>query len=1185
MSTTQLRRFAQRSVVPMLLAIVFVAFTTSSATAVSANHVGLAPAVSANVDLLGRAVALPDYYGPKVRLQPTATQLHLVRALGAHVAWNKYGTPQSLIHYGSWLSSGLHGSPVKVARSWVLAHRVLFRLTPAAVRGLTVVNDSKLVYSTSHVVLFRQSFGGRAAGQDGLITVGVRGSRVYYVSSSAAGMQQLTNHVVLSPAEAWVKAAANVGRDVSIGDVTLQKGLNGWTRLSVPGFAQVQQLRLRAFPTVNSGARAAYETIVEDVSGGQAMAYTVYVDAETGAILYRHNAVDQFSNLGTPAAGPTNGTFSGSYTEKACGTPQPLPTDSTAKSIIVVANADNPANDIALNLLNPQGQVVASSDQATSPEAVNYTFPSAPPTSPPYYKAQVCPSAAPIGPFLPPLTYTGVYQTSDQSTPKVTTIVPEWNFFLNNPLLDYSSKDVRATGCWEIPATSNGDAPQHKCQVRLNNIASRSPWDWDPTTNTPTFGSEGNNAQTRQAWASPLTPGPDPSGPIQPTDADRTYGWDDTTFTPPSEVWTNSWNVNKCDPTAIQNPAANNADVLPAIINLYAGHNRMHDWSYFLGFTEQNYNMQESNYGNTSPGVYPAGHEADPEVGNVQAGAVDGGYPEYLGRDNANQIALNDGTPGITNQYLFQPLAGAFYSPCVDGDYDFSVFGHEYTHAISNRMIGGPDDGIAGEQGGAMGESWSDQDALEYLHEYDYFAKGQNPWALGPYVTGNNKTGIRNYSLDSDPLNYSDIGYDKTGPEVHADGEVWSGAAYAMRQAMIAKWNPEYPANVRWIQVDCANGKRAPVNCPGNRRWIQDVYDGFLLMPSAVSMLDARDAYLAADLMRYGPKPRKNNQLQLWHAFATHGFGIDAKTTDGNDAHPHAGFVSPLEKPGTLAFSVVAGGHVIKDATIYVGRYEARVSPVADTDPKTKLGDTVRFAPGRYELVVQSPETGLHRVTVVARGGRFAETTIRTQANWASLANGAVADGNGAKKCEASTVPAPCGLIDNTEATNWSFTTSGDNVNKAHPSVTVTLSHPQVIGWVTASALPDPSEGRFGAVRQFQLQACVSECGGSGAKFRTVFTSSKAAFPSTLPRPVAPDLIFRSFKAHPFKALAVRLVVLNNQCTGAPAYQDPNNKLSNDPTSPADCTTGSTAGQSVNVSELELFSPGSGKTIVRYRYR
>jgi hypothetical protein len=59
----------------------------------------------------------------------------------------------------------------------------------------------------------------------------------------------------------------------------------------------------------------------------------------------------------------------------------------------------------------------------------------------------------------------------------------------------------------------------------------------------------------------------------------------------------------------------------------------------------------------------------------------------------------------ITNQYLWQPLAGAFYAPCVDGAYDMAVVAHEYGHAISNRMIAGPDGGTARRQG--QSESWS----------------------------------------------------------------------------------------------------------------------------------------------------------------------------------------------------------------------------------------------------------------------------------------------------------------------------------------------------------------------------------------------------------------------------------------------------------------------------------------------
>ena len=111
-----------------------------------------------------------------------------------------------------------------------------------------------------------------------------------------------------------------------------------------------------------------------------------------------------------------------------------------------------------------------------------------------------------------------------------------------------------------------------------------------------------------------------------------------------------------CNPTNLV-PTGN--DIFAAVTNLFAMHNRMHDWSYFLGFTERNWNAQDSNFGNVSPGTA----EGDPVIGNAQAGAVDGGFPSYLGRDNANMVPLPDGVPAITNMYLWQPIAGTFYAP------------------------------------------------------------------------------------------------------------------------------------------------------------------------------------------------------------------------------------------------------------------------------------------------------------------------------------------------------------------------------------------------------------------------------------------------------------------------------------------------------------------------------------------
>ena len=117
----------------------------------------------------------------------------------------------------------------------------------------------------------------------------------------------------------------------------------------------------------------------------------------------------------------------------------------------------------------------------------------------------------------------------------------------------------------------------------------------------------------------------------------------------------------------------------------------------------------------------PDGLGGDAEQGRAQQGALTGS------RNNANQGTPRDGLPPTTNMFLWQPIAGASYPPCVDGDYDMTVIGHEYTHAITNRMIAGPDTGIGGHQGGSMGESWSDLLAAEYLLREQHAAGREDP--------------------------------------------------------------------------------------------------------------------------------------------------------------------------------------------------------------------------------------------------------------------------------------------------------------------------------------------------------------------------------------------------------------------------------------------------------------------------
>ena len=506
-----------------------------------------------------------------------------------------------------------------------------------------------------------------------------------------------------------------------------------------------------------------------------------------------------------------------------------------------------------------------------------------------------------------------------------------------------------------------------------------------------------------------------PAEPYRPVSLDREYVF----------PWTNQWQDQKCSETVFVLPERNDIDA--ATVNLFAMHNRLHDWAYFLGFTERNFNAQDNNFGNTAPGPYPTGREFDAEIGNSQAGAVSGGPPSYLGRDNANQITLNDGVPPITNMYLWQPIAGAFYAPCVDGDYDMAVIGHEYTHLISNRMVGGPDSNLTGAQAGAMGESWGDLDGVEYLNEYGFVpTNGENPFSVGAYATGNGERGIRNYDMSrhltppngtpsaglgtTNPLNYSDIGYDMTGPQVHADGEIWSATNYDIRQALIAKYNASFPATNAAMQRECADAIRPSYLCPGNRRWIQIVFDAWLLMPATVSFLDARDAYIAADQMRAAGTPGggwPSNLKELWKAFAQRGMGYNASSVGSDDPDPIPNFESlpgpDLEVEKTVRFRVWAadeGNAPITNAKIFVGHYEARAVPIADTNPGTASPtDTAKFVTGLYDFLVQAPGYG-H-----VRFDRFFSATGGTQTvdvfmstNRASLAKGAVASGTGSHR-------------------------------------------------------------------------------------------------------------------------------------------------------------------------------------------
>jgi Zn-dependent metalloprotease len=584
-----------------------------------------------------------------------------------------------------------------------------------------------------------------------------------------------------------------------------------------------------------------------------------------------------------------------------------------------------------------------------------------------------------------------------------------------------------------------------------------SPSGWvDPTgIGLPGPTTFGNNANTYANYSNFLVPADQGPRPVSPT-SQFNY------------VYGQNWQKTK----GAAVPPSYALDLNPAATNLFYQHNRIHDEYYGLGFTESAGNFQTDG--------------GDPILGLVHAGAASGGAPTYTGRDNAYMLTLPDGIPPWSGMFLWEPINDAFEGPYSDGNFDASVVQHEYTHGLSNRYVAGGDS-LGSFQAGSMGEGWSDWYALNHL----YAAGLQSKAVVGEYVTGNATRGIRNWDYDQNPTGFGDIGYDLTGPEVHADGEIWTATLWDLRKKLVATYGAAKGAEVAARLVTDA----MPLTAPDP------------------SFLDARNGILAADLDRY----HGDNTDTIWSVFAHRGAGASASSNTGDDTEPTPGFDhAAAARNGTLAGTVVnaSNGAPVANAKVIVGEFEARVTPLARTSGTGKFSTTMTA--GTYNLLVQAPGFGAQRFTGVAvAAGATKATTFRLSPNLASLAAGASVV---SASSEDAGLPATF-LLDDTAASVWS-TKKTDTTYNSGPDqrVTVKLAKPATIDRIQISAFKNTTASRFAALKDFTFQVSTD-----GVLWKTVKTGG---FGYQAPRPTAPDLNYRTFAlATPVKASHVRFFI------------------------------------------------------------
>jgi extracellular elastinolytic metalloproteinase len=275
------------------------------------------------------------------------------------------------------------------------------------------------------------------------------------------------------------------------------------------------------------------------------------------------------------------------------------------------------------------------------------------------------------------------------------------------------------------------------------------------------------------------------------------------------------------------------------LLNIFYFCNYMHDFLYLIGFDEASGNFQQINFTHT-------GVANDPVVAHAHSGRVSG---------TANMATGPDGKPPVMNMGL------------VSGDrhtaFDADVVFHEYTHGLTNRLVGGLMQGHAldAPQSSGMGEGWSDYFALT-IQSFFRARNGQPEKVVtGDWVV-NQPGGIRTAPYDDNyPIGYAGIA---EMSDEHDVGEVWCAALMMMTRRVRAALGSD---------VD------------GYRLCWTLVTDGLKLTSANPSFIDARDGILLAldhlrDQHRISPDVWKAVRKAAWEGFAHFGMGAHASSAD-----------------------------------------------------------------------------------------------------------------------------------------------------------------------------------------------------------------------------------------------------------------------------------------------------------------
>ena len=302
-----------------------------------------------------------------------------------------------------------------------------------------------------------------------------------------------------------------------------------------------------------------------------------------------------------------------------------------------------------------------------------------------------------------------------------------------------------------------------------------------------------------------------------------------------------------------------------AVTNMFYWANLYHDRMYQLGFTEQARNFQHDNFGRGAAGNDRVSAEA---------------------QDSSLSNNANFATPADGARPRYQASLWTATTPDTDGALDQDVLLHEFTHGMSERLIGNGS-GMDGTHADGLGEGWGDCVALFLQAQPDDDPDAVFPiaeYSMGGTSPDNHYYGIRRFpyarmaslggpmNRPHNPLTFADIdpaqasvvdgaypprpGASTSVLLQHNMGQIWCSALFEIHALMVER-----------------HGFTV-----GNRDMLQAIVDGMKLGALDPDFIDARDAFIAA----MANSPGADNTALAWRGFAIRGMGLGASAGPGD---------------------------------------------------------------------------------------------------------------------------------------------------------------------------------------------------------------------------------------------------------------------------------------------------------------